>query len=309
MRDCQQCGTTIGETATFCPVCGAATSSEAAPCAPRRLRPARSVPCALCGLPGPLVEVESFRLCERCQCDLEVLVARESGAGVTDPPQTSEGATRHSAAEAVDAADPPPLDSVAGGTCVAMAGQTTTDLGAESFAPNPNRTVPDADRGASLFEEVSVDAGEVRAFLECAVEHILPLTAQSVAEFRELRSQDPVRSRLHVAFVDAHQANTWEEVDAPFAAVLYRQAAVRFLESSEDPLDSQEVRRELLVIFDRLSNVLEKSGLQAEALEEIDCAASLGLLDYGDGRVEGHREALIRRRDGLQGDGQRRAIA
>jgi hypothetical protein len=280
MRDCQQCGTTIGEPATFCPVCGTASSLAAAPGAPRRLRPARSVPCALCGLPGPLVEVESFRLCERCQCDLEVLADSESGAGVTDPPQTSGGATRHSAAQAVDA-----------------------------VTPNPNCAVPGGCHGGSLFEEVSLDAGEVRAFLECAVEHILPLTAQSVAEFRELRSQDPVTSRLHAASVDAHQATTWEEVDAPFAAVLYRQAAVRFLESSEDPLESQGVRRELLFIFDRLSNLLEKSGLHAEALEEIDCAASLGLLDYREGRVEGHREALIRRRDGLRGDGQRRAIA
>ena len=56
----------------------------------------------------------------------------------------------------------------------------------------------------------------------------------------------------------------------------------------------------LLLSFDRLSLLLKRAGLPAEALEEIDCAASLGLLDCRDHGIKGHREALRKRRDSLR---------
>jgi hypothetical protein len=46
--------------------------------------------------------------------------------------------------------------------------------------------------------------------------------------------------------------------------------------------------------------VLKRAGLSAEALEEIDCAASLGLLDCQDQGIKGHREALRKRRESLR---------
>ena len=71
------------------------------------------------------------------------------------------------------------------------------------------------------------------------------------------------------------------------------------LEAASDPLDREAVRHDLLVIFDRLSLVLKREGLPKEALEEIDCAASLGLLDCRDHGITGHREALRKRRESL----------
>jgi hypothetical protein len=105
------------------------------------------------------------------------------------------------------------------------------------------------------------------------------------------------------------EAGRHEKKDAARSAALYREAALGLLEASADPLDHGDVRHDLLLIFDRLSLVLKREGLPAEALEEIDCAASLGLLDCQDYGVKGHREALRKRRESLRraldGDGPR----
>ena len=72
------------------------------------------------------------------------------------------------------------------------------------------------------------------------------------------------------------------------------------LEAAADPLDQEAVRHDLLLVFDRLSLVLKREGQAEEALEEIDSAASLGLLDCRDHGIKGHREALTKRRESLR---------
>jgi hypothetical protein len=96
------------------------------------------------------------------------------------------------------------------------------------------------------------------------------------------------------------EARRCEKTDTPRAAALYRQAIVEYLESSEDPLESSLVRRDLQRVFDRLSLVLKRSGLLEEALEEIDSAAYLGLVDGEECGTKARREALSRRRDSLR---------
>jgi len=46
--------------------------------------------------------------------------------------------------------------------------------------------------------------------------------------------------------------------------------------------------------------VLKRNGLIEEALEEIDSAASLGLVDSEDCGTKARREALVKRRDTLR---------
>jgi hypothetical protein len=96
------------------------------------------------------------------------------------------------------------------------------------------------------------------------------------------------------------EAREREKTDPARAAELYRDAIVGLLESAADPLEHAGVRRDLLLSFDRLSLLLKRAGLPAQALEEIDCAASLGLLDCRDHGIKGHREALRKRRDSLR---------
>ncbi|MGE5228627.1 MAG: hypothetical protein ACM3MJ_02795 [Deltaproteobacteria bacterium] len=95
-------------------------------------------------------------------------------------------------------------------------------------------------------------------------------------------------------------ASGCESTDAVRAADLYREAICVCLEATDDPLGSQAVRRNLLCGFDRLSSVLQRKGLPAEALDVVDSAASLGLLDGGQEADREHADALLDRRESLR---------
>lgn len=124
---------------------------------------------------------------------------------------------------------------------------------------------------------------------------------QAVEALEEARSPRAEASRgVLVASGHEAEARRCEKTDAPRAAALYRQAIVEYLESSEDAWNSQSVRRDVQRVFDRLSLVLKRSGLIDEALEEIDSAAYLGLVDDEACGTKARREALIKRRDTLR---------
>jgi hypothetical protein len=112
--------------------------------------------------------------------------------------------------------------------------------------------------------------------------------------------EDAPSRRRQEASLPMREAREREKADPARAAALYRDAIVGLLEAAADPLQHEGVRRDLLLGFDRLSLVLKRAGLPAEALEEIECAASLGLLDCRDRGTKGHREALTRRRESLR---------
>jgi hypothetical protein len=112
--------------------------------------------------------------------------------------------------------------------------------------------------------------------------------------------EDAAQRRRRGAALPVHEAGRYERSDPGRAAALYRDAILLLLESAADPLEHKGVRHDLLLIFDRLSLLLKRQGLPVEALEEIECAASLGLLDCQDYGVKGHREALTKRRESLR---------
>jgi hypothetical protein len=95
-------------------------------------------------------------------------------------------------------------------------------------------------------------------------------------------------------------ASACEATDAAGAADLYRAAIFACLEATEDPLGADDVRRDLLCGFDRLSGVLEREGIAAEALDVVESAASLGLLDGGCEADGEHLDALKERRESLR---------
>jgi hypothetical protein len=129
----------------------------------------------------------------------------------------------------------------------------------------------------------------------------LSTTAQAVDGSPQLLGARQDEGSSHEsAVLCAQEAGRCEKADGARAAALYRQAIVEFLESDEDPLDSPYVRGQVLFAFDRLSLVLKRSDLTAEALEEIDSAASLGLLDRQDTGTKTRREALSKRRTSLR---------
>lgn len=302
MRACTQCGLSIGDTAAFCTVCGTpAGSGRPGPVA--KPLPAQPVSCALCGHPGPLVSVESFRLCQGCRGALELLTEREARAGMSIRPITTEEDERRSTARTVDAVYSALMDGATCKACEAMEGKTTTDLNeAERWTPNRKCTDPEGCRCLVAFQMTSLAAGEVRAFLEFAARSGRRANAQAVDQFQKasVAAEDEQARLLYEALEPMQEAYPCEKTDPGKAAALYRESIVRLLDVGEDPLGRGDVRRNLLFIVDRLSIVLKKDGLPAEALEEIDSAASLGLLDCQDDGAKGHREALKKRRDSLR---------
>jgi hypothetical protein len=178
VRVCSDCGLSIGEAAPFCPVCGRGTERETplpAPAAPAP-RPRRRVACDLCGYPGPFFEVESFRLCARCRDDLDLLLEREP----------------HGAAGSLAAVYAAVLDGQTCPACRALDGAASSDLAeAQGWTPNPGCGSPGGCRCVTAHECTSLQEGEVRAFLEYAQEHILPLSPEEVAGFhRALQARE-----------------------------------------------------------------------------------------------------------------------
>jgi hypothetical protein len=96
------------------------------------------------------------------------------------------------------------------------------------------------------------------------------------------------------------EARASEKSDPERAVALYRQAVVAHLEASDAPLASRSACRDAQRLFDRLSIVLKRAGLLDEALEEIETAAYLGLVDDPTCGTKAQRESLAKRRDALR---------
>ena len=160
-----------------------------------------------------------------------------------------------------------------------VCGATDESLGSPGPTQvDPGPALPDAQAGAA--EAASGDVG--------------------LSEPSPEPSPEDAASRLEEAAQTLRDAALKEKTDPALAARLYRVAIVRYLDVADDPLGRGDVRRGLLRGFDRLSLVLKRQGLTAEALEEVESAASLGLLDCADRGIKGHREALKKRRVSLR---------
>jgi hypothetical protein len=120
--------------------------------------------------------------------------------------------------------------------------------------------------------------------------------ASSAGETRRVSSHPHQAVSASGPEAEAHRC---EKTDPPRAAALYRRAIVDCLDG-EDPLGSTSGRRDLQRLYDRLSLVLKRSGLTDEALEEIESAAYLGLVDDEECGTKAHRDALVKRRDTLR---------
>ena len=112
--------------------------------------------------------------------------------------------------------------------------------------------------------------------------------------------EDVLSRRMGEVLRLLQDASGCESTDAARAADLYREAICGCLEATEDPLGSEDVRRDLLRGFDRLSSVLQREGLPAEALDVADSAASLGLLDSPCEADQEQLGALRDRRESLR---------
>jgi len=281
MRRCHNCGLSIGDTATFCATCG--TPAPAPPT------------CRLCR--GAASDLGADDLCASCRARVDLLVAATpderpalslAGHGPLDEAQATVANAIYSAV----------ADEATCPECAAMDGRETNDVAtAAGWTPNPRCSAPGGCRCAVFFEHDWLAAGEERAFVEFAAGHGLTPGAAAVAAFHAelLRRHEHVERRAGEAAELLAQARACEKDEPLEAVALYERAIELLLSCTEAPLDEQAVRRELPLAFNRLSLVLKNAGREVEALEAIDRAAALGVLERADCGRKADRDALRKR--------------
>jgi len=281
MKRCHSCGLSIGDTATFCATCGATVSAAAA--------------CPLCGAAAE--PADRLGLCPACTAALALLISSD-GAEPTalsiaaGPPAPHERTTIATAVYSAVA------DHETCPQCAAWDGRETTDVDeARAWAPNPRCSAPGGCRCLVLFEHERLADGEPAAFVEFAAARSLTPTGAAVAAFHDERRRRAAETEARVAdaLTLAAEARAREKSEPAAAAALYRRAIESLLGACDAPLEERRVLRELPGAFNRLTIVLKGMGLDAEALGEIESAASLGLLDRDDCGRKADREALRHR--------------
>jgi hypothetical protein len=266
VRACVQCGLSIGETAAFCPVCGARFDAGAA-----------------------VATLEATQADQRPQ-------AAQDAAGA-EPDRWAEAQPYEPSADLVaDLANEPA--AAAGSELDASTDGPAEDP--ELDASTADKVTPEADPEAP---QLDVDVGaRSKAEPEAAPE---PETDAETAEPAPPEPETPpepsARDRkLAAVGVLLEAASGCEEADMPRAAALYQEAILGCLDAADDSDAVAGVDDELLRGFDGLSSLLERQGLAEEALGVVDDAASLGLLNGGGSVAGEHRDALKDRREDLR---------
>ena len=287
MRRCQNCGLSIGDTATFCATCGEPAPAVAA--------------CRLCREAAP--ELGPDDLCTACRERLALLVVEAPG----ERPAVSlagrvpgTGAAQVTVANAIYSAAG---DETTCPECAAMDGRETTDIEtAAGWAPNARCSAPGGCRCAVFFEHEWLAAVDRDAFVEFAAGQRLPASAATVVAFHaeQLRRREQIDRQTAEAAELLGLAHACEKDEPPEAVALYERAIGLLLSCSGAPLDEQAVRRELPRAFNRLSLVLKNAGRDGEALEAVERAAGLGLLERADCGRKADRDALRKRADRLR---------
>jgi hypothetical protein len=261
--------------------------------------PAGATPasCRLCGRTAPALEADG--VCPACRSDLTLFVAAHpvdeavvvslAGSGAA----TGRGRVTVSTAIYSAFADDDTCPE-----CRAMDGRETGDIAAAAtWAPNPHCHSPQGCRCAVFFEHESLSADEEHAFIDFAASHGLHVTAPAVAAFHDERRTNDRLAQRRLADIARllGAARTLEKSDPQQAVAGYRRAIEALLSCGEAPLDERRVRRDLPLAFNRLTLTLKALGRQGEALDEIDRAAALGVLERDDCGRKADRDALRNR--------------
>jgi hypothetical protein len=280
MKFCHNCGLSIGRQATFCATCGALV-----PSAPS---------CALCGHEAAAADDEG--LCRACREALALFVARAPGEPVVS--LASSAASGVALATVANAIYSAVADASTCPECAAADGSETTDAAAAAArAPNARCTSAAGCRCLVFFEHERLDVGEEHEFVAFAAASGLRVTAAAVAGFHAdgRRRREQTARHLSDAADLLREAARLEKPEPEQAVELYRSAVEALLACGATPLDERAVRHELPLAFNRLTLVLKGLGRDAEALDEIDRAASWGIPERPDCGRKSDREALRNR--------------
>ena len=298
MRFCRDCGLSIGETATFCATCGAVVpvdapvADAATPESAASERPA----CRLCGREEPAVDAAGA--CPDCRAAIALFVVAEPRESLAVTLATSDAGPAGQRLTIANAIYSALADDDTCEHCRALDGRETTDVAvAATWAPNPHCGNPAGCRCLVFFEHESLAADEQQQFVDYAADRGLHVTAPAVAAFHDEQRRRRQQIDRHLEEVAGllRDARPLERSSPQRAVALYRKAVDGLLACGEAPLDERRVRRDLPLAFNRLTLVLQVMGRGAEALDEFDRAASLGLFARDDCGRKSDREALSNR--------------
>jgi hypothetical protein len=291
VRVCVQCGLSIGETATFCQVCGTRAGdgdmAAVAVAAGAPLQAMVTEPGAVSS-PGFAAELDAVPVTGHSSL-LDAVPDAEGAQLVADL------ATEHESGNAVapepEAVAAPEADETSGAVAAPEAEETSGAVAAGVAEAVEGSVEPEVAEEPQVAEAPVVAVPEP-AVVGAPVESADDAPVQSAADARERRMAE-IAALLEFG-------SRCEEANPARAAVVYGEVVVGCLEVNDDPLSSEPVRRDLVKGFDRLSFVLERQGLPDEALAVVDDAAALGLLDGADGVCAAQRGSLRDRREGLR---------
>lgn len=205
--------------------------------------------------------------------------------------------------EATQVAEGPPADAdgPAGGADRWSDAQPY-EPGAELVADLAVGSEPAAQGTAGTSDlDADVSAGPEPAEAAPASGEVEPELDEAVPEPAEPAPEPSARDRkLAAVAVLLEAASGCEHREMSRAAALYQEAILGCLDAADGDGDFAGVQHELLRGFDGLSALLERRGLTEEALEVVDDAAALSLLDGGERVAGGHCDALLARREDLR---------
>ncbi len=310
MRFCHVCGLSMGEKATFCATCGALVPADVAPVtrepaavlAEPAADPAPAAAtaqpreCRLCRREVPTVDARG--VCAACRAEIALFVPAKPGEPLAVTLATSEAAAGPECLTIAGAIYSALGDDGTCPACRALDGRETTDVAAAAgWAPNPHCGNPQGCRCLVFFEHESLAPDEEGEFVEYAAGRGLRATAAAVAAFHEDKraSQEEMDGLLQDATALLRTARALEKSDPQDAVALYRGVIEALTEWCDSPLEERRVRRDLPVAFNRLTLVLQGLGQTAEALDEIERAASWGIPERDDCGRKADRAALRNR--------------
>jgi hypothetical protein len=325
VRVCVQCGLSIGESATFCQVCGTrAGDGDATAVAVATVAPLQAV----VSEPGavdpelaaqsdavPATGHSSLSDVEPVTDDAQLVadLAAEYEAGSVSALDLDVGVAEATEAEQAATADAPEAEAAADAEAAEL---EVAEPAAVVEGPEPDEPVVveahEAEEPVIIDEPEAAETepGEPVAGPEAAVLADRPEAAEGPAE--EAEAAEAAEGTLAESADDALErkmaeiaallefGSRCEDANPARAAVVYGEVVVGCLEVSDDPLASEPVRRDLVQGFDRLSFVLERQGLPEEALAVVDDAVALGLLDGEDAVSPPQVGSLRDRRENLR---------
>jgi hypothetical protein len=330
VRACVQCGLSISETATFCQVCGVRYEVDPVTTTLEATQVVEGPPADDY---GPAGGADRWSDAQPYEPGAE-LVADLAAEPETSEPATSEPATSEPVASEPEASEPETSEPVASEPESAGASDCDADVGAGTepaeAGPDPEAPPPaESDQAAPEAVELEPkleEAAPAPAPLEPELAEVAPELEADPAEPGAPEPNEPevapepepepdpgpevapepapepgARDRkLAAVAVILEAASVCEDADMSRAAALYQEAILGCLDAADDAGGFAGVERELLRGFDGLSALLERRGLAEEALEVVDDAAALSLLDGRERVAGGHCDVLLVRRENLR---------